>query len=629
LIKSIPLAPREVRRYSKKTVIREKRAHKEVANNLVSQKNETQSTSRAESEIVQKAMQKTNFSATASGAFKVGIVDANASSTLSADAQGDSAETKKSFHEAVQRAAREYRNELKVEVETEISKESESQESGEISNPNDELTVTYLFYELQRRFRVNERLHRLQSVVLVAQEMPQPSEIDEDWLIANRWIINRVLLDDCFKMPLIYVAEEMAAEENALQELKRALVQQRALVEDLKGEVSESRQLTESRYAALQMSMERTARAAQKSSKSGGLFGFVKNLTAIPVVEGFADRFLGTAGEAPEAARIREAATRDAYERELERLRDFEERLAQANNSLATATREYADRLSAHLSNVVRVTELCNHVKDNILHYMQAIWLHEPPDQRWIRLKDVPVPDLRVASRQLTLSVIPVAGALGHAAHAMTRVHEVHARCGTVPIRGALPTLPLIEVADIDTPLGFKANYMIFGLKKSNAITSFMMEPYVDKAAGSFGITDPDDLGNMTLDEFSDYVCCLKKQLTPADFELLRNTLEDQLKTLLQSPLRDDEEIVVPLDALYIEALPGSRPILENFKLLHRQIDAADAQEKLRLRKLEKLRYAQRLLNGELDDPEVQGQYLFRGASQAAVVPPAPGGGGP
>jgi hypothetical protein len=37
-------------------------------------------------------------------------------------------------------------------------------------------------------------------------------------------------------------------------------------------------------------------------------------------------------------------------------------------------------------------------------------------------------------------------------------------------------------------------------------------------------------------------------------------------------------EIVVPLDAMYIEALPGAHPILENFKLLHRQIDAADAQ---------------------------------------------------
>jgi hypothetical protein len=635
LLKSIPLAPREVRRYSKKVVMKEKRARKEVVSNLSAQKSETQSTSRAEAEIVQKAMQKTNYSATASGTFQIGVVDASASNTLTADTQGDSAETKKSFHEAVVKAAREYRNEMKVELDTELTTETETQESGEISNPNDELTVTYLFYELQRRYRVNERLHRLQSVVLVAQEMPQPAEIDEDWLIAHRWILNRVLLDDVFKRPLAYVAEEMAAEEHALTELKRALLQQRQLVEELKGEVLESRRLTESRYAALQTSMERTARAAQRGSQSGGLLGFAKKLTAVPVVESFTDRFLGTAGETPEAARIREAATRDAYEREIERLRDFEERLAQANNSLAQASREYADRLSEHLANVVRVTELQNHVKDNILHYMQAIWLHEPPDQRWMRLKDVPIPDLRASARQLTLSVKPMMGALGNVAHLKTQVHPYTVRCGTAPVRGALPTVPLVQVADIETLVGLKANYMIFGLKEPNVITSFMMEPYVERAAGSFGITDPDDLGNMTLDEFSDYVCCLKEKLSADEFESLRETLEAQLATLLQSPLRDDEEIVVPLDAMYIEALPGTRPILENFKLLHRQIDAADAQEKLRLKKMEKLRYAQRLIAGKVGDPEVEAQYLFSGVGGAGVVappppppPPGPGGGG-
>ena len=84
------------------------------------------------------------------------------------------------------------------------------------------------------------------------------------------------------------------------------------------------------------------------------------------------------------------------------------------------------------------------------------------------------------------------------------------------------------------------------------------------------------------------------------------------------------EEIVVPMDATYIEALPGATPILENFKLLHRQIDAADAQEDLRLKKMEKLRYAQRLLSGDLGDPTVEGQYVFEGPGLANVTVPAP-----
>ena len=631
LLKSIPLAPKETRKYSKKIVVKEKRARKEVESNLRSQKSETQSTSRAEAEIVQKAMQKTNYSATVSGTFQIGVADANGSNTLTADAQNDSAETKKSFHEAVVKAALEYRNEMKVELETESTYESEFQESGEITNPNDELTVTYLFYELQRRYLVTERLHRLTSVVLVAQEMPQPSEIDEDWLIAHRWILNRVLLDDVFRQPLAYVAEGMVAEEYAVTELKRGLVAQRRLVDDLKGDVVESRMLTDSRYAALQRSMERTARSAQHSSNDDRLFSIAKSFTSLLATDSLAGRLFGSDNESPEAARVREAATRDAYERELERLRDMEGRLAQENNALAIATKEYSNRMSSHLGNVVRVAELMNHVKDNVLHYMQAIWLHEPPDQRWMRLKDVQVPDLHAATSSMTLHLDPVAGALGNVAHLKTRSYPFGARCGTRPVGGRLPTVPLIEVADLDALLGFKANYMIFALKKPNAITSFMMTPYVERAASGFGITDPDDLGNMSLDEFSNYVCCLRKNLSADEFALLKDTLEAQLATLLQSPLRDDEEIVVPLDAMYIEALPGAHPILENFKLLHRQIDAADAQENLRLKKVEKLRYVQRLLGDELEDPSVTGRYVFEGAPGATVSPPmpTPGSGGP
>ena len=548
------------------------------------------------------------------------------SSGLTQDTENQSAETKKSFHEAVVKAAREYKNEHKVELDTEETFESEFQESGEIMNPNDELTVTYLFYELQRRYQVEERLHRLTSVVLVAQEMPSPGEIDAEWLIAHRWILNRVMLDDLFKQPLMYVAEDMVAEEFALEELRKEVAQHRRLVEELKEDVSDSRSLTESRYATLQRSMERTARATQRKRKSGGVFGFAKKLTAFGAVSDIVDRFIDA--ETPEASRVREAASQDAYERELQKLRDIEGRLAQMNTTLAQVTAEYADRLSAHLANVVLVTELQNHVKDNITHYMQAIWMHEPFQQRWLRLKDVPVPIIRRRKRRYQISTRPVTGALANVTHLGTRSYRFTTTADiSLPPEGAggpFQTVPLYQIADIDGLLGFRANYMIFPMRKSNAITDFMMEPYVEKAAGGYGITDPDDLGNISLDEFSEYVCCLKENLATEEFSELRDELLAQLKKLLQSPLRDDEEIVVPMDATYIEALPGSTPILENFKLLHRQIDAADAQEDLRMKKMEKLRYAQRLLFGTLQDPTVEGQYIFEGTTAASVSTPTP-----
>lgn len=634
LIKSIPLAPKEIRKYSKKIVKKERRARKEIEANLESMKSDTTSTSRAEADIVQKAMEKTNFNASANGSFTVGVWSGGGSSALTQDNEDHSAETKKSFHEAVVKAAREYKNELKVELETESSMEQEFQESGELMNPNEELTVTYLFYELQRRYRVEERLHRLTSVVLVAQEMPNPGEIDEDWLITHRWILNRVLLDDAFKQPLSYVAEGLVAEQFALEEMRKTLAQQRRLVEELKEDVSDSRTLTESRYSALQRSMERSARATQRKSKGGGLFGFVKKLVTPPALEGIIDSFVGEGGQTPEAARIREAAAQDAYQRELQRLRDLEGQLAQSNASLARVSEEYTDRLAMHLSNVLQITELKNHVKDNITHYMQAIWMHEPFQQRWMRLKDVPVPVLERPTGLKRLYIISkhaLKGSLANVAHLGTAIHDF----GTLPdldvdpgVAPTLETVPLYEVADIDGLLGFRANYMIFPMRKSNALTDFMMEPYVEKAAGAMGITDPDDFGNMSLEEFSEYVCCLKRELPAEVFARIIDTLKEQLKKLLQSPLRDDEEIVVPMDATYIEALPGSTPILENFKLLHRQIDAADAQEDLRLKKMEKLRYAQRLLEGRLDDPEADARYEFTGNPDLDFAVPSPGDGG-
>jgi len=628
LIKSIPLAPKEVRKYSKKIVKKEKRARKEIESNLENLKSETNSTTRAEADIVQKAMEKTNFNASANGSFTTGVWSGGGSSGLSQDTDNQSSETKKSFHEAVVKAAREYKNEHKVELETESTFESEFQESGEITNPNDELTVTYLFYELQRRYRVEERLHRLTSVVLVAQEMPNPEDIEEEWLIAHRWILNRVMLDDSFKQPLMYVAEGQVAEEFALKELRKTLAQQRRLVEELKEDVSDSRALTESRYSALQRSMERTARATQRKNKSSGFLGIRKKLNSLSTANSIVDRFIGgdsDDAETAETARIREAASQDAYEREIQKLRDQEAQLAQTNASLAKVTEEYTERLSAHLANIVLITELKNHIKDNITHYMQAIWMHEPFQQRWLRLKDVPVPVLKRTSRKYKIKKGYLAGNLSNVAHMKTKAHSFTTTADTLSPEmedGTLDTVPLYQIADIDGLLGFRANYMIFPMKRANAITDFMMEPYVEKAAGSYGITDPDDLGNISLEEFSEYVCCLKKKLTSKEFEGLRGELIAQLKKLLQSPLRDDEEIVVPMDATYIEALPGATPILENFKLLHRQIDAADAQEDLRLKKMEKIRYAQRILEGSLDDPETDAKYVFEGGGNATVVAP-------
>src|SRR4029453_12747855 len=133
--------------------------------------------------------------------------------------------------------------------------------------------------------------------------------------------------------------------------------------------------------------------------------------------------------------------------------------------------------------------------------------------------------------------------------------HRVLPRFGASPVRTyrgefvtqiktPLEFAPLSEVADLDTLLGFKGNYMIFPLKESNALTDFMMDPYVDRALNA--LIDPDDTGNWSLEDFASYVVCLKEQLPAAEFETIKGQLKIQYKKLLSAARRSDDIITIP-----------------------------------------------------------------------------------
>ena len=102
---------------------------------------------------------------------------------------------------------------IETEVTTEESREDETTSYREIRNPNDELTVTYLFYELQRRYLVDETLYKVTPVILVANDVPAPHEVDESWLLRHDWIIKRAILDDCFLPALEYLSANYTGAE--------------------------------------------------------------------------------------------------------------------------------------------------------------------------------------------------------------------------------------------------------------------------------------------------------------------------------------------------------------------------------------------------------------------------------
>jgi hypothetical protein len=268
------------------------------------------------------------------------------------------------------------------------------------------------------------------------------------------------------------------------------------------------------------------------------------------------------------------------------------------------------------------------HIRNNIFHYMQAVWSMEPPDQRFLRLHKVQVPQLdlaRVPDPGNPGSTIPDRNYRVEVA-AMEDIFQSFRVPGTTKHKafmiGTLKPItefkPLVEVADLDNLLGFKGNYMIFPMKQHNALTEFMAAPYVDSA---FGAMDPDELSNVNLNDYGRYVCCLHEKLPPDEFEALKPQLKKWLELLLADPLRNGDEVIVPANSLFIEILPGTHPLLENFKLRHRELDVYKVQADVRKAELENLRLAARLLNEEREDPDIDKKVVIEGSAAVVVDP--------
>ena len=599
LHKTITLAPGESRKYSRKTKLTRKRAEKEVEKNSSILKDEFDVTTRAESEIIRKARSKTNFNVVAEGTYNFGIASGDSTTTVDNDAENSSDDAKKAFREAVIKSSQEYRQERTMEITTEESFEFEETETGEIKNTNNELTLTCLFFELQRRFRINEKIHKATPVVLVAQNLPNPNNIDESFLIRHGWILKRALLDDMYEQTLSYVSGPLAGDKVARESLFVAMENHRKVVDKLKDDLYAMKEQASEGYEALRRAIEARINTVIEED-TDGFFSDVGD-------------FFGGGGQSVEGAQAREEAARAHEQRAVEQVKQLTMALQREISAYQEATDKYTKAHKKHKEWELRIIDLLVHIKENILHYMQAIWAYEHPDQRFLRLHDKMAPGFVETNGGAQYQFMGDVSS-------MTR--ETVAADGSITTRTAVefeftPNFDvefqqktLVEIADLDTLLGFKGNYMIFPLKESNALTDFMLAPYVDSG---FRLLDPHEPGNISREDFARYVCYLRENLEDAKFEEIRPNLLKRFEKLLLSPESNGDEIIVPTGSAYIEALPGSNALLEDFKLAHRAIDVVGAQESVRQTSLENIRRAARILEEKLSDPDIDKKVIVDG----------------
>jgi len=615
LVSTVPLAPGEKRTYSSKISHKLQRSQKELEKALSSRSGESTQTQRADSEITAKASLSTAFKHTAQGSFNIGIGSLEASTEFALDQAQESSQVKKDFREAVIKAAQEYKSERTVEVSTSSETTAEHTTSGEIQNPNNEITVTYLFYELERQYRISERLHRVTPVVLVAQDVPAPNQITEAWLIQYAWILKRVRLDDSVDEALALLTDGFAGNELSVNVLRANWEKQKALVGKLEADVQSHRTERDALRTRL-IETERelgTVRAGERS---------VAQDVGAALFTGFLSLF-GSDPAAEQAERLE--VVRRAIEMQLKNLdatvEEMEGRLSRASDALTTATREYTSAIEAQTNRRLKIDQARMHVKDNILYYMQAIWSHEPPDQRFFRLYDVERQLAQPPSRRLRVR--------------RARPDEVSEELALLETPGGAyyvieglgaPRLPtpdeskrrLVEIADLDRPLGFKGNYIIFPLKVCTYLTEFMMRQYVD---GYFGARDPDPAAEFSTEELLDYAERILHDPVEGSRAEIREALTILLERRIREPSRGSDIVVVPTGQLFVEALVGTHPLLEQFKLIHRAYDMAKARAEYREKELENLRRAARMLQEvpNLDDPGVDKRIQIEGRPAVTI----------
>lgn len=614
LVSTIPLAPKEIRRYTTRSVTKKTRAVKELEDNLRTRKTESSDTTRADGEIVKKAQEKTNFNLSASETFGGDGMSITATQSGGGESSKDSANIKKEMRESVLKSAQEYRQQNRMEVDTSESTETEATTFHEIQNPNDELAVTYLFYELQRTYKISERIHQLTPVILVANDVPAPHQIDDAWLVQHDWILRRAILDDSFRPALDYLTKSFVGAEINIRILENNATAQKNVVDKINQHIQTNVQLLSNIQSAIDSANQKRAGAEQQE----GLFNTVKRIFDPIGITGQVDT-----GAVSAAQTMLDAAKDSLARAERERARLLAQ-LEVATTALQIAVDKLSSAVKEHYDRVAEIDRLRVHVKDNILYYMQAIWRLEPPDQRFFRLYNIDVPDLMPVTTGQTVKVGAARASQAEIPDGLLKAILPDGGGETLKAKLPMPTFPnplpkkkLVEVADLDNVLAYKGNYMVFALKENNYVTLHMMQDYLD-VGQELLLRDPDELGNYSIEQLQELATCVNAK-DPDVFKKYRKQFKQLLMDRLTSARKDEDLVIVPTKSLYIECLVGTHPLLEDFKLIHRALDVKKVQAEVRRAELENIRLAARALEGEREDPDIEKKIVIEGKQDVVI----------
>jgi hypothetical protein len=144
-----------------------------------------------------------------------------------------------------------------------------------------------------------------------------------------------------------------------------------------------------------------------------------------------------------------------------------------------------------------------------------------------------------------------------------------------------------------------------------------MMQDYLE-VSDDLVLRDPDEFAEYTLDDIQELATCVYKNKP----DLVRGHRDDFKQLVidrLTSSRKESDLVVVPTSSLYIEALVGTHPLLEDFKLIHRALDVKKVQSEVRHAELENIRLAARALKGKYEDPDIDKKIIVENGDGVVV----------
>lgn len=589
LVETIPLAPGETREFTVKRTAKRVERQRRASKQMQESSRESQSTTRTEQEALDASTMAINNRLSTEAQFNIGIGTIGATSEFSQNFTQESRRLQKTFAEIARKAAEQVKTESEVTVETETEVYTESSAKHTLSNPNNEITVTYLLYELERRYRVVSQLHRVQPVVMVAMDMPMPHEIDEGWLLEHAGLLRDSLLEAELRPALDHLQEGRSGDALDLELRRTAFLTQQRLTLALETEYNGLAEQAGNRRAQIVRFLQGEGEARADEASDG------ERIAAAIFSGGLTELFGGGQSDDNERLESRRKAAEKALEYLESEMESKGAALARAQSALEEATRRLSEALKQKAQRDTSIMQLRLHVKNNIFHYMQQHWMREHPDTRYFSLYDREVPffspnpaDYRMrAARPEELSQeIPGLQREGRA-----YVLEFVPPAPPASL-DSLPRRKLGDIADLDRLLGFRGNFAIFPLRACCQLTDVMLHPFADEY---FGVRDPAYELPYTGAELLAYAQAAWRDpdagLDDAGREQLARMVVD---AMLRWP-DAEQEIVLPTGQLFMEAIKGDSTLLEPFKLAHRGLDVLKAEEEVRTKRIDALRRAARI----------------------------------